>query len=507
MSTMTRQLLSDGESSTVERTTMPVGIRRFVVANLALCWLFVSPALAKQPNFVVIFADDQGYGDLGCFGSRQIKTPNLDRMAAEGMKFTSFYAQPICGPSRAAIMTGCYPIRVAERGNRKNTHPVLHEKEVTLAEVLNAAGYATGCFGKWDLATHSQRKFIPELMPNHQGFDYFFGTPTSNDGFVDLYRNEKRIEKNADMNNLTRRYTDEAIAFIEKHRDEPFFVYIPHTMPHTRLGVSKERRGKSLRGLYGDVIEEIDHATGRLIDVIKRLEIAENTIVLFTSDNGPWLIKNQGKQDGSRDADHGGSAGLLRSGKVSTWEGGVRVPAIFWSPDKIPAGRTCKSMASTMDLLPTFASLAGAKAPTDRTIDGEDIGHLLEGKFDEANGERTYLYYLRTHLQAVRQGKWKLHLPRPSQRPWLGGFAKNNHIAAVDDITNDQPLLFNLDDDLSESSNVASTNAEVVAKLTALAEDARRDLGDYDRIGKQARFYDDGIRRPDSALWLKPAER
>jgi arylsulfatase len=469
----------------------------------AMIWMFVGNAQGERPNFVVIFVDDVGYADVGCFGSKRIKTPNLDRMAAQGMKFTSFYAQPICGPSRAALMTGCYPNRVAERRNLKNTHPVLHEKEITMAEVLKSAGYATGCFGKWDLATHSQRNFIPELMPNHQGFDYFFGTPTSNDGFVDLYRNEELIEKRTDMNTLTRRYTDEVIGFMQKHRKEPFFVYLPHTMPHTRLGVSKAFRGKSQRGLYGDVMEEIDHETGRLIDAVKRLDLEKNTVVLFTSDNGPWLIKNKGQRDGSLPGDHGGSAGPLRSGKVSTWEGGVRVPTIFWSPGRIPAGKTCQALATTMDILPTFAALAGARVPTDRIIDGENIAPLLDGRFEKANAEKAYFYYLRTHLQAVRQGKWKLHLPRPAQRPWLGGFAKNNHIAATDDISNDRPLLFDLDADIGETTDVADMHADVVERLSVLAQKARRDLGDYNRIGEGVRFFDKGPRRPDAAAWLK----
>jgi arylsulfatase A-like enzyme len=289
-----------------------------------VAWLAVTPRdlpANDRPNFVIIFVDDLGYGDLGCFGSKLIQTPNIDRMAAEGMKFTDFYAQPICGPSRAAIMTGCYPMRVAERGNTKNTHPILHSREMTLAEVLREQGYATGCFGKWDLARHSQRNFAPDLMPNHQGFGYFFGTPTSNDAMVDLYRNQKRIEARADMNTLTQRYTDEVLEFMGRSKSRPFLVYLPHTMPHTELGASSAFRGKSKRGLYGDVVQEIDAGVGRILRFLQQEQLAANTYVLFTSDNGPWLIKNQGKVDGFRRGDHGGSAGPLRSGKVSTWEG------------------------------------------------------------------------------------------------------------------------------------------------------------------------------------------
>ena len=466
----------------------------------------VFTTLAKPPpppNFVIIFADDMGYGDAGCFGSKDIRTPRIDRMAKEGMRFTSFYAQPICGPSRAALMTGCQPLRVAEVGNIKNVHPELHDKEITIAEVLKTKGYATACFGKWDLARHSQLKFNPKLMPNHQGFDYFFGTPTSNDGFVDLYRNGKRIEEKADMNLLTQRYTDEVIGFIKANQSKPFFVYLPHTMPHTRLGASNKFKGKSPRGLYGDVIEEIDHSTGQILDALGELGLEKNTYVLFTSDNGPWLIKNQGKIDGTLEGDHGGSAGILRSGKVSTWEGGQRVPAVFWAPGRIRPNTTCKTMASTLDILPTFTTLAGAKTPKNRDLDGEDISRLLAGRFDEARMEKVYYYYLRTTLQAVRQGKWKLHLPRPAKRPWLAPFAQNKHIHPKDDAAFGEPLLYDLEGDVSETTNVAQANPKVAKQLLAIAEKARTEIGDYNRIGSGARFFDEGVHRPDVKKWIQ----
>ena len=475
-----------------------------------LLWLMFMAAvfttLAKPPpppNFVIIFADDMGYGDAGCFGSKDIRTPRIDRMAKEGMRFTSFYAQPICGPSRAALMTGCQPLRVAEVGNIKNVHPELHDKEITIAEVLKTKGYATACFGKWDLARHSQLKFNPKLMPNHQGFDYFFGTPTSNDGFVDLYRNGKRIEEKADMNLLTQRYTNEVIGFIKANQSKPFFVYLPHTMPHTRLGASNKFKGKSPRGLYGDVIEEIDHSTGQILDALGELGLEKNTYVLFTSDNGPWLIKNQGKIDGTLEGDHGGSAGILRSGKVSTWEGGQRVPAVFWAPGRIRPNTTCKTMASTLDILPTFTTLAGAKTPKNRDLDGEDISRLLAGRFDEARMEKVYYYYLRTTLQAVRQGKWKLHLPRPAKRPWLAPFAQNKHIHPKDDAAFGEPLLYDLEGDVSETTNVAQANPKVVKQLLAIAEKARTEIGDYNRIGSGARFFDEGVHRPDVKKWIQ----
>lgn len=442
------------------------------------------------PNFVVIFTDDQGYSDVGCFGSPDIRTPRLDTMAAQGMKFTSFYAQPICGPSRAALMTGCYPMRVAERGNTKQVHPILHQDEITIAEILNQQGYATACFGKWDLAKHAQAGFFMDLFPTRQGFDYFFGTPTSNDSIVNLYRNESLIEPKTNMATLTRRYTDEAIRFIEQNQERPFFVYIPHTMPHTRLDASPNFKGKSQRGLYGDVIEEIDFNVGRILDTINQLDLAENTYVLFTSDNGPWLIKNKDLANGNLPSDHGGSAGNLRSGKVSTFEGGVRVPTIFWGPGRVPEGTTCHAIASTMDILPTFAALAGASTPTDRVIDGEDITHLLHGDFAKADPRKAYFYYLRVHLQAVRQGKWKLHLPRPKEPIGAAPFSRNNHIAPADRIGFDKPFLVDLQTDIGETTDVSGMHQEVVQRLMALAEGMREDLGDFDRVGKNMRFFD-----------------
>ncbi|MGJ8697454.1 MAG: sulfatase family protein [Verrucomicrobiaceae bacterium] len=466
--------------------------------------LALSASAANQPNIILIFTDDQGYEDLGCFGSRTIKTPRLDRMAAEGMKFTHFYAQPICGPSRAALMTGCYPMRVAERGNFKNTHPILHGKEITIAEILKEVGYTTGCIGKWDLATHSQADFIPELMPNHQGFDFFFGTPSSNDRYVDLYRNKELVEAKAPLATLTKRYTDEALGFIQRsvEAEKPFFLYVPHSMPHTKLAASPEFRGKSERGLYGDVIEEIDASVGRIVDAIRQLKLVDETYIIFTSDNGPWLNKNKGFGDGIRPSDHGGSAGPLRSGKVSTWEGGVRVPAIVWAPGRVPAGKTCSKMASTMDLLPTFAKLAGGKVPDDRVIDGVDISPLFAGNFKECDPDKVYNYYLLSHLQAVRQGPWKLHLACPQFPAWLGKHSKNSHIHPKDKMGFPKPALYHLIKDPGEATDVADENPEIVARLLELAEQARVDIGDHNRVGKNMRFFDPAEPRPTK---LKPS--
>lgn len=474
-----------------------------------VCLLLTVPLVgaAEQPNLVIIFTDDQGYQDVGCFGSPDIRTPRLDAMAGEGMKFTNFYAQPICGPSRAALMTGCYPLRVAERGNTKQVHPILHEDEITIAEVLKSKGYETACFGKWDLAKHAQEGFFKDLFPTRQGFDYFYGTPTSNDRIVNLYRDEELIEPATNMATLTQRYTDEAIAFMEKNQDQPFFVYIPHTMPHTRLDASKEFKGKSERGLYGDVIEEIDFNVGRILDALDEMNLTHNTYVLFTSDNGPWLIKNKGHADGHLRGDHGGSAGLLRSGKVSTFEGGVRVPAILWAPGKVPAGTVCDSIATTMDIMPTFAAIAGADAPSDRVIDGEDIRHLFHGDFEKANLEKTYFYYLRAHLQAVRQGRWKLHLPREEEPVGAAPFSRNTHIAPEDRVGFEGPFLVDLENDIGETKNVAAENPDVVDRLMGLAQSMREDLGDYDHVGTNMRFFDPLEARPSKPPLPPPPTR
>ncbi len=442
-----------------------------------------------KPNFVVIFTDDQGYQDVGCFGSPKIKTPRLDNMAGEGMRLTSFYAQTVCGPSRAALMTGCYPLRVAKRDNRVDIHPYLHSREITIAEVLKAAGYTTGCFGKWDLAGHTQRGYDRNLMPRKQGFDTFFGTPASNDGprNMVLLRNEEVIEKSLDMSTLTRRYTDEAIRFITANKDRPFFVYLPHTMPHTILGASKTFRGKSKRGLYGDVIEEIDWNVGRVLDTIESLGLTGNTYVLFFADNGPWHKKG----------DHGGSALPLRGAKTSTWEGGLRVPCIMWAPGRIPAGGECDEIASTMDMLPTLAKLAGGTVPADRVIDGHDIADLMHGVRGAASATDAFYYYQHTHLQAVRSGKWKLHLARPAKPPWGPPWA--SHIAAKDVIDIPEPMLFDLTADIGERTDVAAANPIVVARLLKLAQRGKIDIGDYNRVGKNARFFDPQPRRPDIA--------
>jgi arylsulfatase A-like enzyme len=434
-------------------------------------------AQADRPNFIIILADDQGYQDLGCFGSPDIKTPRIDQMAKEGMRFTNFYAQTVCGPSRAALLTGCYPLRLARQADPDSIHPELHTDEITIAEMLKEQGYATAAFGKWDLAGHVTNQYKPELLPPHQGFDYFFGTPGSNDRSVDLIRDTTLIEKNVDMSTLTRRYTDEAIGFMEKNQASPFFVYLAQTMPHVKLAASAQFKGKSAGGLYGDVVEELDYHVGRLLDKVKELGLDENTYVIFTSDNGPWLCKNAGS----------GHALPLRSGKTSFWEGGLRVPCVMRAPGKIPAGTECDAVAATIDLMPTFANLAGGSAPSDRVIDGVDISTLMYGNADVL--KRSYFYYQHNTLRAVRSGKWKLVLAHTEPVNDSITTYWKSHIAPADAMRIKKAMLFDLEADLSETTDVSAQHPETVAELMKLAEWARNDIGNYDQFGANARTF------------------
>ncbi|MBW3629327.1 MAG: sulfatase [Gemmatimonadetes bacterium] len=377
---------------------------------LPLAFLALStPAIAAQeirPNVVVIFADDLGYGDLGAYGHPTIRTPRLDRMAAEGLKLTQFYtAESVCTPSRAALLTGRLPVRSGMAGDRlrvlfPNSLGGLPQSEITLPEALKERGYATAAIGKWHLG------HLPEYLPTRHGFDQYFGIPYSNDMEskqrgdppLPLMRGEQVVEQPADQTTLTRRYTEEAIGFMRANRARPFFLYLPHTFPHVPLFASDEFRGRSPRGLYGDVVEEMDWSVGRILDALRDLGIAERTLVVFTSDNGPWLTRGL----------QGGSAGLLREGKGSTWEGGMRVPAIAWWPGTIAAGRVSESLASTMDLFPTALAMAGGAPPRDRVMDGVSLLPLLRG---ERQPPRDPVFFYRgTRLFAVRKGPWKAHL-------------------------------------------------------------------------------------------------
>ena len=457
----------------------------------------------RRPNFIVLFADDQGYGDLGVFGATDFKTPRIDRMAREGMIFTDFYAQPVCGPSRTALLTGSYPIRVGEYGNEKNSFPYVHEKEILLPKVLQQAGYATGMIGKVDI-TRRRRGFKPELNPVRRGFDFWFGVVGANDdGKVHwVHRNEEKIEESAGVADLTRRYTDEALAFIRRNRDRPFFLYVAHTMAHVVLGVTEPFKGRSERGLYGDVIEELDASTGEIVDLLGELDIDRNTIVVYTSDNGPWSNHSL-PQYTAAITEHAGSAGPLRGAKGSTREGGIRVPCVMWGPGHIADGARTAEIASTMDLLPTFIAMAGAEPPADRTLDGRDISALMLGEPGAASPHEAFYYYRETHLDAVRSGPWKLVFPRPgrNESEWLlsrGGAFLGELLEPVKELE-----LYNLETDIGERDNVAAQNPEVVERLTALADKARAELGDYDRIGSGVRFFEDGPRWPRRRQWMK----
>ena len=457
----------------------------------------------QRPNFIIVFADDQGYGDLGCFGATDFKTPRIDRMAREGMRFTDFYAQPVCGPSRTALLTGSYPIRVGEYGNEKNIFPYVHEKEILLPKVLQEAGYATGMIGKVDI-TQRHRGFKPELNPVRRGFDYWFGVVGANDsGEVRwVYRNEERIQESAGVADLTRRYTDDALAFIRRNKDGPFFLYIAHTMAHVVLGVTEPFMGRSERGLYGDVIEELDASTGEIVDLLTELGLEQNTIVVYTSDNGPWSNHSL-PQYAAAITEHAGSSGPLRGEKATTWEGGIRVPTVMWAPGQIPAGTETAEVATTMDLLPTFIQMAGAELPADRTLDGRDIGPLMRGEAGAKSPHEAFYYYRETHLDAVRSGPWKLVFPRPGRddSEWLlskGGAFLGELLQPVTELA-----LYNLESDIGETTNVAADHPEVVERLTALADAGREELGDYDRIGTGVRFFEDGPKWPRRQQWMK----
>ncbi|MCF7955601.1 MAG: sulfatase [Phycisphaerae bacterium] len=430
----------------------------------------------SQPNFVIIFTDDQGYADLGTFGSGTapddgkwlakdqiaIPTPRIDKMAEEGLKFTSFYAQTYCGPSRAQLMTGSYAARVARKNNTKGNRfnglfngsggIDVDPSEITIAEVLKAAGYATGMVGKWHLGIDEGYK------PVDQGFDYWWGARFSNDpGWFPLYENETSLGKYDDMAHVTRDYTLKALEWMKKNKDKPFFMWIAHTMPHKKIDASKNFKGTTKRGLYGDVISELDFYTGMVLDSIRDWGLDDNTIVIFLSDNGHW---------GS--SENAGTGYPLRGGKLSQYDGGYRVPCVIRAPGIIPPGSVNAEMVTSMDLMPTFVKLAGGTMPDDRIIDGKDIEDLIRMKPGSVSPHKVHYFYKTTTLKAVRWGKWKLHI------------AYNNEKIGPAE-------LYDLEADIGESQNVAGANSSVVDKIMEFANAGVADIGDFYNVGSGER--------------------
>jgi arylsulfatase A len=437
------------------------------LASALTPWLQASErsdsAVAEKPNIVVVFTDDMGYGDLGCFGHPTINTPNLDRMAIEGQRWTNFYvAAPICTPSRAALLTGRLPIRSGMCSNKRgvlfpDSAGGLPGHEITLAEALKTVGYATACVGKWHLG------HLPRYLPTSNGFDSYFGIPYSNDmdrklgtpyqetcktGGIDMFnvplmRDEKIIERPAQQTTITKRYTEEACRIIRVNQDRPFFLYLAHSMPHVPLFRSPEFEGKSARGLYGDVIEEIDWSVGQVLDTLRETGLAKRTLVLFTSDNGPWLTFDL----------HGGSAGLLRDGKGSTFEGGMREPTIVWWPGMIKPG-VVTEIGSTLDVLATACNIAGAKVPSDRIMDSVDLSPVLFGSGPSPRD--TMFYYRSRQLFAIRQGAFKAHF---RTKATVGDRKEYEH---------DPPLLYNLEHDPSEKYDIAARHPDIIVSIMTL---------------------------------------
>lgn len=482
---------------------------RHALLGLALGLLFLPAAFAAEtrlPNFVIVFIDDMGYGDIGPFGAKGYQTPHLDRLAKEGRAFTDFYVtQAVCSASRAGIMTGCYNVRVGIQGALgPGANYGINANEMTLAEVVKPKGYATACFGKWHLGHH------PKFLPTSNGFDEYFGLPYSNDmwplhptagqNYPDLplidgtrIVNPKVGEK--EQCQLTTWYTERAVQFIEKNKDQPFLIYLPHSMVHVPLYVSEKFRGKSQRGLFGDVVMEVDWSVGQIVETLRKHKLDDNTLVIFTADNGPWLSYG----------DHAGSAGPLREGKGTMFDGGCREPTVMWWPGKIPAGTVCRTPAMTIDILPTIAHLAGAKLP-DHPIDGKNIWPLIAGEPGATSPHEAYYFYWGGQLEAVRMGPWKLHFPHGYRtlagRPGGTGGKPAPYVQGKIELS-----LFNLEKDPGETTDVAASNPEVVAKIQKLADAMRQELGDTATKQKGAGMREAGrIESGEPSFNLKPGQ-
>lgn len=459
-------------------------------------WLVAGALSAAQPpNVVIILADDLGYGDVGCFGSKKCKTPNLDRMAAEGARFTSFYvAQAVCSASRAALMTGCYSNRVGMAGALNHTsHEGINPDEWLLPELCKDRGYATAAFGKWHLGTR------PAFHPMRNGLDEFFGIPYSNDNSkyhpslapemppLPLLDGEKVIETDPDQSQFTRRFTEKAVSFIERSKERPFFLYVPQVMPHVPIFASEKFKGKSGAGLYADVISELDWSIGEILSAIKRSGIEERTLVIFFSDNGPFLSYGT----------HAGSGGPLREGKLTAFEGGVRVPCIMRWPGKIAPGRECDEPVMAIDLLPTIAVMIGGRLP-EKKIDGKNILPLLINRGDVSSPHKALFFYAGDELQSMRMGKWKLHFPhayltvteqtRDDGKP--AGYGKLKPLSITQSgiegiasrhgygVKQIEESLFDLESDTGETTNLAAQYPDMVAAMKKLADGMRSELGD-----------------------------
>lgn len=447
-------------------------------ALIFLTFFTLSAQLENPPNFVVIFCDDLGYGDIGSFGHPIIKTPNIDRMTVEGQKWTQFYvADPVCTPSRAALLTGRYPIRNGMTSSKRHvlfpdSPNGLPLEELTIAEILKPQGYASAAIGKWHLG------HLPKFLPKQQGFDYYYGIPYSNDMDsnqwseylkrsedpeyfsnteffnVPLIENNKEIERPANQATITKRYTEKAVHFIEQNKSKPFFLYLAHSMPHIPLFASKEFRGRSKSSLYVDVIEEIDWSVGEVLKALEENQLDKNTIVVFTSDNGPWL----------RFKTHGGSAGPLRAGKGTTFEGGQRVPTVFWGPNIVASG-VIDQMGATLDLLPTFAAMSGAEVPTDRKMDGHNLYQVLTKKLESPR--KDFYYWAFAELHGYRNQQYKIHI---KQREVIN-YGRPTIIL-------DHPELYNLKADISEKYDVSEIFPEVVIDMLSSIDSHLQDLAD-----------------------------
>lgn len=462
------------------------GLTIILITAINSCSNNANPEITTQPNVVLIYIDDEGYGDVGCYGATGFETPHLDQMASNGMKFTNFYSpQPVCSASRAGLLTGCYPNRIGFSGALFPRHKKgMNADEYTMAEMFKDQGYATACFGKWHLGWQK------EFLPLQHGFDEYTGLPYSNDMWPHNNATGERLPKESgrgdmpilpliegnemidsimsleDQDKLTTLYTDKAVDFINRKAGEPFFLYVPHTMGHIPLGVSDKFRGKSEQGLYGDVMMEIDWSVGEIIKSLEKNNIADNTIIIFTTDNGPWL--NFGN--------HAGSAGGLREGKTTSWEGGQRVPFIIKWPAKIPAGTVCNKLACGIDLFPTLAEICGGTL-SENKIDGVDISSLLEGNFEAEPRETILYYYGKNNLNAVRKGNWKLVLPH-TWRSYHTEPGNDGYGGKRIKMTTEEPELYNMMRDPGEQYNVIEYHPDIAEELMIVVEKARKELGD-----------------------------